>query len=272
MQRKLSIHFMWVLLLWVCVTPCEIIAHNIESTVTSGIVAALAVVCPPAAAVFVAAEVVAFGIVGCVMYCVHRKSSKNSVKPSGCFSSDSPTNKIQDSKPVGCYHPMPDCPVGCDIKVGKETETAKITPYEKPEVINVNCEFPRETIESPTLHHAAITQSDCDEHKRYNGPWYNRTEDWIKDHPFAQKVKYYLERSEYINDGKRVFKIIHDITGCNGFKKGDYVVVDALHNDHLEVFGKNKKWKHVANFDGTLNEKKTEQGRRDPRQPLQKKG
>jgi filamentous hemagglutinin len=66
--------------------------------------------------------------------------------------------------------------------------------------------------------------------------------------------------------------VIKRIDDCDGFKKGDYVVVDAMHKDHLEVFDKNEKWIAVANFDGTKNEKKTEQGREEPRRPLEKKG
>jgi len=254
-----------------CVTPYEIIAHNIEPTVTTGVIVGLSVTCPPAAIAVAAAEAVTFGIIGCVMYCAHRKSQKNQRNFNAHFSTNTKSHGLHDhKKTVGCYNPIPDCPIVCDIRAGKETETAKITPYEKPEVINVNCEFPRETIESPILHYTATKQSECDEHKRYNGPWYNRTEDWIKEHPVGQKIKKFLERSIYINQGKRAFYVLKDIEGCTGFKKGDYVVVDALHNDHFEVFGKNLKWKHVANFDGTLNEKKTEQGRTEDRQKLQR--
>lgn len=71
------------------------------------------------------------------------------------------------------------------------------------------------------------------------------------------------------NQGKRAFKVIENIENCDGFKKGDYIVVDAMHKDHLEVFGKNKKWKQVTNLDGTKNEKKTEQGKKEARKPLE---
>ena len=249
-----------------CVTPYEIIAHNIEPTVTTGVIVGLSVACPPAAIAVAAAEVITLGVVGCVMYCAHRKAQKYAHNFNTCSSTATKPHGLHDhhKKPVGCYNPIPDCPIVCDIKAGKETETTKITPYEKPEVINVNCEFPREAVESPTLHHTATKQSECDESKRYSGPWYNRTEDWIKE--FKEKDK--LERSIYVNQGKRAFKVFKDIEGCTGFKKGDYVVIDALHNDHLEVFDKYKEWKHVANFDGTKNIEKTKQGEKEPRQPL----
>jgi len=86
----------------------------------------------------------------------------------------------------------------------------------------------------------------------------------------GQKIKTLLERSAFTNQGKRAFQLIGKIKNCDGIKKGDYVVVDALHNDHLEVFDKNKKWSHVVNFDGTINYEKTKQGQKDKRQPLKK--
>jgi hypothetical protein len=243
-----------------CVTPYQIIAHNIDPATTATVLA-LSAVCPPAAIV----QVAAVSIVGCVMFCLHRRSERNRIKYDRCFSTD---NIVNNSQPVGCYHPVPNCPLVCDIKAGKEIETVKITPYINPEVAvnNVGCEFPIAEIEKPILHNAATQQSDCDENKRYDGPWYHRTEDWVKE--FEQKGK--LERSIYVNQGKRAFAVLENIKGCDGLKKGHYVVVDALHNDHLEVFGKDLEWKHVANFDGTLNDKKTEQGREETRRPLQR--
>jgi len=55
-----------------------------------------------------------------------------------------------------------------------------------------------------------------------------------------------------------------------GLKKSDYVVVDAMHHDHLEVFDKKGRWIQVANFDGSQNKTKTEQGQKETRKPLQK--
>lgn len=115
-------------------------------------------------------------------------------------------------------------------------------------------------------------KDDCKEKGQYNGPWYNRTEDWINEHPVGQKIKNSLERSQYTNQGKRVFEIIKKLDGYDGFKKGDFIVVDAMHKDHLEVFGRNLEWRQVANFDGTKNEKKTEQGKQESRQKLRKQG
>jgi filamentous hemagglutinin len=79
-----------------------------------------------------------------------------------------------------------------------------------------------------------------------------------------------LARSDYVNQGKRAFEVTKKLDNCEGFDKGDYVVIDAQHKDHLEVFNVKGEWIHVANFDGTKNYEKTEQGRKNPRSPLQK--
>jgi hypothetical protein len=107
------------------------------------------------------------------------------------------------------------------------------------------------------------------ENKQYPGPWYERTEDWVKEHPFGQKIEKNLVRTKCTNQGKRVFKVAEKIKEvCDGFKKGDYVVVDALHKDHLEVFNDYGEWVGAANFDGTKNIKKTECGNKGKKKPL----
>jgi hypothetical protein len=243
-----------------CVTPYEIIAHNIDSAVTPTIVLTLA--CPPAGIAAAVCQGVAFGILGCVMFCKHRKAHKYELQHRGCFS---PESRNDTPTVTGCYEPVQNVPVVCDIKAGKADLPTKLVHEVPKDPVDKGCAFPI-IVENSELYHAATTQTDVAENKHYNGPWYNRTEDWLKE--FEHKSK--LERSIYINQGKRAFKVLKDIEGCDGFKKGYYVVIDALHNDHLEVFGKDKEWKHVANFDGTKNAKKTEQGKNEPRNPLEK--
>jgi hypothetical protein len=63
-------------------------------------------------------------------------------------------------------------------------------------------------------------------------------------------------------------KVTKNIEDCDGFKKGDYVVIDAMHKDHLEVFDKRGGWVRVANFDGAKNHEKTKQGEKESRVPL----
>jgi hypothetical protein len=246
-----------------CVTPYEIIAHNMDPVSTAG-TAVLSVVCPPAGIAAVIGQVAAATILGCVMFCKHRKAHKYASLHKGCFSPES-RNGATTPTVTGCYKPVQDVPLVCDIQAGKVDLPTKLV-HEIPEnSIDKGCVFPIQ-VEEPLLHNAVTTQTEVDGNKRYEGPWYNRTEDWVKEFKYKDK----LERSIYINQGKRVFKVLKDIEGCDGFKKGDYVVIDALHNDHLEVFGKDKEWKQVANFDGTFNEKKTEQGLEEKRQPLRK--
>lgn len=245
-----------------CVTPYEIIAHNIDPVSSAG-TAVLSVACPPAGIAAIVGQVAAWTVLGCVMFCRHRKAHQYESQHKGCFSSESRNNTTPVA--TGCYQPVQDVPFVCDIKAGQPDLLTKLV-HEIPEnVVDKSYEFPIHA-EKPVLHEAATTQAGDNENKRYDGPWYNRTEDWVKE--FKHKDK--LERSIYINQGKRAYKVIKKIEECDGFDKGDFVVIDALHKDHLEVFGKNLQWKQVANLDGTKNTKKTEQGKNEPRKPLER--
>ena len=248
-----------------CVTPYEIIAHNIDPVSIVGTVT-LSAVCPPVGIVAAIGQVAAFGVLGCVMFCRHRKSHKYEAQHHGCFSPESGTG-VSAPVATGCYQPVQEVPIVCDIKAGKVDLPTQLV-HEIPKDIGLDqgCAFPIHA--EPSELYDTATQTDGAENKRYDGPWYNRTEDWIKEHPFGQKIKDCLERSIYINQGKRAYRVMRKIEGCNGFDKGDYIVIDALHNDHLEVFGKNKEWKYVSNLDGTKNIRKTEQGKNEPRQRL----
>ena len=55
---------------------------------------------------------------------------------------------------------------------------------------------------------------------------------------------------------------------CEGFKQGDFLVVDGELNDHLAVFNNRGKWISAANFDGTKNYEKTKQGEKELRKTL----
>ena len=248
-----------------CVTPYEVIAHNIDPVSTAG-TAVLSVVCPPAGIAAAIGQVAALGILGYVMFCKHRKSHKYEAQHHGCFFPES-GNGVSAPVATGCYQPVQEVPIICDIKAGKLDLPTKLV-HEIPENnIDKGCEFPIYA-EKPVLHESAAKQSVSDENKRYDGPKYNRTEDWIKEHPVGQKAQNKLERTNDVIQGKRIFKVIKKIDGCNAFKKGDYIVIDALHNDHLEVYGSDKEWKCVANFDGNINEKKTIQGQQERRYPI----
>ena len=97
--------------------------------------------------------------------------------------------------------------------------------------------------------------------ERYNGQTYNRTEDWIKNHPLPDDAKQAFERTNLGMQGKRAYRLKKKIASFTGISQGEYVVIDALHKDHLEVYDKHGKWTHVSNFDGSKNETKTEQAK-----------
>src|SRR6266404_3869747 len=100
-----------------CVTPYDIIAHNIEP-VSTGITAILSVACPPAGAALAVGQVVACGVVACVMFCRHRRNSRTHIKHDGCFTPESRNGTTMPAA-TGCFQPVPDVPVVCDIKAGK---------------------------------------------------------------------------------------------------------------------------------------------------------
>jgi filamentous hemagglutinin len=60
--------------------------------------------------------------------------------------------------------------------------------------------------------------------------------------------------------GKRAYRLKKKIPSLTGISRGEFVVIDALHKDHLEVYDKHGDWIHAANFDGTKNVEKTNQG------------
>jgi len=68
-----------------CITPYEIIVHNFEPMLTTGVVSALSLTCPPVTTGVAAASVVAFCIVNCAAYCMHRLFQNKKIKKEGCF-------------------------------------------------------------------------------------------------------------------------------------------------------------------------------------------
>jgi hypothetical protein len=197
---------------------------------------------------------------------MHKKIQKQRKEKEGCFSENSSMNKSPD-----CVIPrMPvEEPAVCKIPINNTDELNEIIPYKKSEELDIGCGFPIEVPKDNYIYQHAAKKDDCGEKKQYAGPWYDRTEDWINEHPFGQKIKKLLERSQYTNQGKRAFRVVQNIENCDGFRKGDYVVVDAMHRDHLEIFNKRGRWVSVANFDGTKNNEKTKQGEKEFRGSLE---
>lgn len=247
-----------------CVGNHRIVAHNVEpvSTATAAVVA-VSIACPPAGVALAVGEVIACAVAGFSLYKMHKSMQKERAQ-NGCFShkidqrglSDCKMPKIEPTKKTGCAIPVV-------LHTGDE-----IIPYQKTQEIKADCAFPVEMPENVNIHKHDVKKDDASEKDQYPGPWYNRTEDWINEHPFGQKIKKSLERSAYTNQGKRAFKVTENIKDCDGFKKGDYVVVDAMHRDHLEVFNKRGRWEQVSNFDGTKNNEKSKQGEKEFRGPF----
>lgn len=256
------------------VTPYEIIVHNMEPAGGAAI-AFLSVVCPPAGVVLASAEAVALGVIGIGAYCAYKKHKKQKAMAKGCFSADIVSRDCGVSKDSGCY--------ALEATLAKPAHICEV-PVEKVMIIDVIPSI--EDADKDTLFHVlpvveAEPLSLCfeetnqkngsvveEQKKRYDGPMYSRTEDWINKHPFGRKIKKALFRSQYTNQGKRAFEVVKKIEDCDGFNKGNYVAVDALHEDHLEVFNKRGEWVNVANFDGTKNIEKTKQGQKESRRPL----
>jgi len=257
------------------ITPYKIIVHNMEPVAGAATVF-LSFVCPPAGAVLAVFEVVAASVVGVGAYCTYKKHQKQKKISEGCFCHDVVLQHCESSKIDGCYRK-----IITDIKPAHVCEIE----IEIPAAISITCNT--EDFDKDSFVHVLPVEVDeplllgCqkievkggiigEEVKRYSEQRYSRTEDWINKHPFGKKIKTALCRSSYKNQGKRVFKVVKKIEKCDGFSKGDYIAVDAMHNDHLEVFNMRGKWINVANFDGTKNYKKTRQQQGKPDRYLSK--
>lgn len=76
---------------------------------------------------------------------------------------------------------------------------------------------------------------------------------------FGKFIRKYVEKTNMHIQGQSVYKVVQKFKHPV-LKKGDYIYLDGLHWDHLEIFasGGNKgKIKGVLNLDGTLNKIKT---------------
>lgn len=59
--------------------------------------------------------------------------------------------------------------------------------------------------------------------------------------------------------GQSLFQFTSNVRDFENTRKGYFYHLDSLHYDHLEVYDKKGNFSHVANFDGTMNEGKTQQ-------------
>jgi hypothetical protein len=69
----------------------------------------------------------------------------------------------------------------------------------------------------------------------------------------GKKLKDAVESTRFSCKGSKIWRVIKDITEY-GIKKGDWLYLDTLHGDHIEVFKKcGKIMRTVLNMDGTKN-------------------
>ncbi|MBF0313783.1 MAG: hypothetical protein HQK50_03080 [Oligoflexia bacterium] len=75
---------------------------------------------------------------------------------------------------------------------------------------------------------------------------------------FGKMLKENSNKTSKMIQGQSVFEVTENAPeGFKLLKKGDQFYLDNLHKDHLEVFTKNGRFKHVLNLDGTYNVEKT---------------
>ena len=89
-----------------------------------------------------------------------------------------------------------------------------------------------------------------------NVPKISSIKELFRNTKFGQTLESNSYKLNQTYKGARIFRI-H--TNINDFlKKGYHFYLDTLHYDHIEVFDKNKTFRHVINLDGSFNKLKTE--------------
>lgn len=170
-------------------------------------------------------------------------------------------NPIPHERPTGCGDNTPSKATAYINVPAQQIKETHAHPAPEPQtllgtIFSTPVEMPKGLSENIDLAKKKTNNSE-EPKERYKGPTYNRTEDWINKDPVGQKMKDNLKRTHEINQGNRVYEVIKK-TGLEGFDKGDKIVVDKIHKDHLEVF-KGDDQIRVANFNGTINKLKTDQ-------------
>lgn len=79
--------------------------------------------------------------------------------------------------------------------------------------------------------------------------------DFFRNFEFGKLLKSKSDPTKLDFQGKKIYKITEKIHPY--LKKGDYIYLDALHLDHIEVFDKNKNFVCVLNLNGSFNKSKT---------------
>ena len=174
----------------------------ITTTITTGL-STLSTTYPFASLAITVGKAIGVSIASLGSYLAHKKNSR---KPYKCFSPQENTNTTTHSSTT-CY-PLSSLEQeqlqGCQIVVENHSPGCTLTIDPS---IHTQVHFEKENPKAEASN------------KRYTGPYYTRTEDWIKEHPFGQKIKDSLIRSPYTNQGKRAYEVTKNIDNCDGFKK-----------------------------------------------------
>ncbi|BBO59910.1 hemagglutinin repeat-containing protein [Mycoavidus sp. B2-EB] len=81
-------------------------------------------------------------------------------------------------------------------------------------------------------------------------------EKFFNETEFGKEMKHIAKPTKEICKGARLYKATDEIKGI--VNEGDFFYLDTAHKNHLEVLDRHKEFKHVLNFDGTINEGKTD--------------
>ncbi|BBE08877.1 Probable hemagglutinin-related protein [Mycoavidus cysteinexigens] len=87
----------------------------------------------------------------------------------------------------------------------------------------------------------------------------HRIEDFFNQTEFGAEVKSITKRTNEFFQGARIYEATEEIG--DKIKDGDLIYLDKFHKNHLEVYTELRISRHVLNFDGTINQEKTEKAR-----------
>lgn len=115
-----------------------------------------------------------------------------------------------------------------------------------------------------SIHNNFSTSSSCSasppppEDPR-NKTKYKNMKQVFNESPMGEKLKKVTRRTKFRYKGAKIYKVIQDVEEW-GIKKGDWLYLDTLHYDHLEVFDKSGEVvRTILNMDGTQNAMKLKQ-------------
>jgi len=86
----------------------------------------------------------------------------------------------------------------------------------------------------------------------------NNMAEFLRDTEFGKELKNKVTHIGKSWDGQAIYQLNEKIKKY-GLQFGDYLYLDKLHKDHLEVFTQKKKLRCVLNLNGTINNIKTNQ-------------